>query len=246
MKHLIYIYCYHVDLLDEFIYYCYPLVENYDWVDIHVDFCSDTIEDSTLIKLQNKRINYGIVGNKGVDVLPFIKFLHKNVFKKKQYVAITKIHSKKSNNALRRLMYIPLVNDVFKFKEYHDLVEKNTIPIMLNNKHLLAETKENSDQKKEIIITDKVRFLNNKLGLKNEFGRFFFGTMFMTSTAFLEKLLTIDFETLDSFFEDESKPDMGIAHAFERVFGYSIIEFNGKHVTFDCNNEYVKLHRTII
>jgi hypothetical protein len=38
MKHLIYIYCYHTELLDEFIENCYPLVEKFDWVDLHIDF----------------------------------------------------------------------------------------------------------------------------------------------------------------------------------------------------------------
>ena len=30
MKHIIYIYCYHIDLLDEFIENCYPLIEKYN------------------------------------------------------------------------------------------------------------------------------------------------------------------------------------------------------------------------
>ena len=145
MKHLIYIYCYHIDLLDEFIKNSYYLVENFEWVDMHIDFCEDTINDYTLNKLNNKKLTYGIVKNKGLDVLPFIKFMYDNVLNKNIYNVITKIHSKKSIQPLRKLMYIPLLKD---FEKHHLAIKNNSNKItMLNNKFLLDKYDINKEKK---------------------------------------------------------------------------------------------------
>jgi lipopolysaccharide biosynthesis protein len=242
MKHLIYIYCFHVDLLDEFIENCYPLVEKYDWVDLHIDFCKETIDELTLDKIKSKRITYGIVNNKGVDVLPFIKFLYDNVLNKEKYDVITKIHSKRSNQGQRKLMYIPMVNN---FENCHNVIKNSNIPIMLNNNFILSKTNPNDNQRWEKNIINKIKILNKELNLSTEYGYFFYGTMFMTSVVFLERLFNVDFFVIENLFENNN-PRFGMAHAFEKVFGYAITEFGGEHKTFECENIYVKLNPSLI
>jgi hypothetical protein len=249
MKHLIYIYCYHIDLLDEFIENCYPLVEKFNWVDLHIDFCKDTIDDGTLTKLENKKITYGLVENKGLDVLPFIRFLYENVLNKNIYNVITKIHSKKSNQALRKLMYIPLIQN---FEKNHLIVKTNDNKITILNNNLLLDRCDNKQKKLNehqikwnLEAFEKVKILNKILNLKNEYGDFFYGTMFMTSIYFLEKLFNVDYNLLEPLFKS-GKPNNGYEFTFEKIFGYSITEFGGEHITFECENIYLKLNTTFI
>ena len=94
MRHLILIYCYHIEVLDEFLVNCYHLLEKNNFVDIHIDFCEDTITDEVLEKIKPSRITYSIVENRGMDVLPFVKTLYDKVLFTDTYSVVTKIQSK--------------------------------------------------------------------------------------------------------------------------------------------------------
>jgi hypothetical protein len=102
-------------LLDEFLVNCYHLLEKSNFVDIHIDFCEDTITDGILEKIKPSKITYSIVENRGMDVIPFVKTLYDKVLFTDTYSVVTKIQSKKSYDDWRVHAYKPLVDDYEKF-----------------------------------------------------------------------------------------------------------------------------------
>jgi hypothetical protein len=235
MKHLIYVYCYHIELLDEFIENCYPLVETYHWVDLHIDFCEDTFNLSIIDKLKNKKITYGIIKNKGMDVLPYIKYLYENVFNNNKYSVITKIHSKMRDDGIRKTGYIPLI---LNFKKLHDFIEQSEMPIIMNNQYMVED-------KIEKRIESMLKDMNKILKLTKESGNFFHGTMFMTSKVYMNKLFNVDYEDIECKFEN-GKPDFGYAHVMERIFGYAVEEYGGKLEIFNTDIKFDKTYKGII
>jgi len=234
MRHLILIYCYHIDVLNEFLVNCYHLLEKSDFVDIHIDFCEDTITDEILEKIKPSKITYSIVENRGLDVLPFVKTLYDKVLFTDTYSVVTKIQSKKSNDDWRVHAYKPLVNDYEKFLNMHVYIEnfqKNQIPLMIGTSTILKDTEEvlsgyhAHDMVK--ILSDK--FFNFTQNI--EYGvPFFAGTMFMASTTLFKKMFEgVDYDEFASYFET-GKPLTGYAHAMERIFGFAIREYGGKIV----------------
>jgi hypothetical protein len=234
MRHLILIYCYHIDVLNEFLVNCYHLLEKSDFVDIHIDFCEDTITDEVLEKIKPSRITYSIVENRGMDVLPFVKTLYDKVLFTDTYSVVTKIQSKKSNDDWRVHAYKPLVDDYEKFLNMHLYIEnfqKNEIPLMIGTSTILKDAEEvlsgyhAHDMVK--ILSDK--FFNFTQNI--EYGvPFFAGTMFMASTPLFKKMFEgIDYDEFASYFET-GKPLTGYAHAMERIFGFAIREYGGKIV----------------
>jgi len=234
MRHLILIYCYHIDVLNEFLVNCYHLLEKSDFVDIHIDFCEDTITDEILEKIKPSKITYSIVENRGLDVLPFVKTLYDKVLFTDTYSVVTKIQSKKSNDDWRVHAYKPLVDDYEKFLNMHVYIEnfqKNQIPLMIGTSTILKDTEEvlsgyhAHDMVK--ILSDK--FFNFTQNI--EYGvPFFAGTMFMASTPLFKKMFEgVDYDEFASYFET-GKPLTGYAHAMERIFGFAIREYGGKIV----------------
>lgn len=234
MRHLILIYCYHIDVLNEFLINCYHLLEKSDFVDIHIDFCEDTITDEVLEKIKPSKITYSIVENRGMDVLPFVKTLYDKVLFTDTYSVVTKIQSKKSDNDWRIHAYKPLVDDYEKFLNMHLYIEKfqeNEIPLMIGTSTILKDTEEvlsgyhAHDMVK--ILSDK--FFNFTQNI--EYGvPFFAGTMFMASTTLFKKMFEgVDYDEFASYFET-GKPLTGYAHAMERIFGFAIREYGGKIV----------------
>ena len=234
MRHLILIYCYHIEVLDEFLINCYHLLEKSDFVDIHIDFCEDTITDEILEKIKPSKITYSIVENRGLDVLPFVKTLYDKVLFTDTYSVVTKIQSKKSNDDWRVHAYKPLVDDYEKFLNMHVYIEnfqKNQIPLMIGTSTILKDTEEvlsgyhAHDMVK--ILSDK--FFNFTQNI--EYGvPFFAGTMFMASTTLFKKMFEgVDYDEFASYFET-GKPLTGYAHAMERIFGFAIREYGGKIV----------------
>ena len=238
MKHLIYIYCYNTEVLYEFIENCYPLVETFDWVDLHIDFCKETINQNLIDKIKNKRITYGIVENRGMDVLPYIKYLYDNVLNSNKYSVITKIHSKMRDNGIRKTAYIPLVSNIKKFEEFHKLIEESKVPIILNNQYMVEDRVE---KKIEVILKD----MNVILKLKNESGKFFHATMFMTSKLYMNKLFNVEYKDIEYKFE-KGKPGYGYVHVMERLFGYAVEEYGGKLEIFNSDIKFNKTHKGII
>ena len=186
--------------MDEFIQNCYPLVDEYEWVDMHIDFCEDTFTDNCLNKLKSKRITYGVVENRGVDVLPYIKYLYQHILNKNEYSVITKIHSKMRNNGIRKTAYIPMVSNKKKFKQFHNLIEEAKIPVILTNQYMVSNQNE---PRIAIMLNDMI----NILKLTNKNGRFVHGTMFMTSTLYLNKLFNVEYKDIEYKFE-KGKPNL--------------------------------------
>jgi hypothetical protein len=220
--------------LNEFLINCYHLLEKSDFVDIHIDFCEDTITDEVLEKIKPSRITYSIVENRGMDVLPFVKTLYDKVLFTDTYSVVTKIQSKKSNDDWRVHAYKPLVDDYEKFLNMHLYIEnfqKNEIPLMIGTSTILKDCEEflsgyhAHDMVK--ILSDK--FFNFTQNI--EYGvPFFAGTMFMTSTSLFKKMFEgVDYDEFASYFET-GKPLTGYAHAMERIFGFAIREYGGKIV----------------
>jgi hypothetical protein len=220
--------------LNEFLVNCYHLLEKSDFVDIHIDFCEDTITDEVLEKIKPSRITYSIVENRGMDVLPFVKTLYDKVLFTDTYSVVTKIQSKKSNDDWRVHAYKPLVDDYEKFLNMHLYIEnfqKNEIPLMIGTSTILKDAEEvlsgyhAHDMVK--ILSDK--FFNFTQNI--EYGvPFFAGTMFMASTPLFKKMFEgIDYDEFASYFET-GKPLTGYAHAMERIFGFAIREYGGKIV----------------
>jgi lipopolysaccharide biosynthesis protein len=238
MKHLIYIYCYHTELLDEFIENCYPLVEKFDWVDLHIDFCEETINQNKIDIVKNKRITYGIVENRGLDVLPYIKYLYDNVINSDKYSVITKIHSKMRDDGIRKTAYIPFFSNLVRFEEFHKFIEESGKPIMLNNQHMVENRVEN---RIELMLKD----MNRTLQLTKENGLFFHGTMFMTSKLYMNKLFNVDYNDIEYKFE-KGKPNFGYAHVMERLFGYAVEEYGGRLEIFNSDIKFNKTYNGII
>jgi lipopolysaccharide biosynthesis protein len=238
MKHLIYIYCYNIEILDEFIENCYPLVEKFNWVDLHIDFCEETINKIVIDKIKNKKITYGLVENRGTDVLPYIKYLYKNVLNNNKYSVITKIHSKIRDDGIRKTAYIPIVSDFDRFQNLHKLIEKSEIPIIVNNQYMV----ENKEEEK---IKFMLKDMNKILNLTKESGKFFHGTMFMTSKLYMNKLFNVDYQDIEYKFE-KGKPDFGYAHVMERMFGYAVEEYGGKLEIFNSDIKFNKTYKGII
>jgi hypothetical protein len=220
--------------LNEFLVNCYHLLEKSDFVDIHIDFCEDTITDEILEKIKPSKITYSIVENRGLDVLPFVKTLYDKVLFTDTYSVVTKIQSKKSNDDWRVHAYKPLVDDYEKFLNMHVYIEnfqKNQIPLMIGTSTILKDTEEvfsgyhAHDMVK--ILSDK--FFNFTQNI--EYGvPFFAGTMFMASTTLFKKMFEgVDYDEFASYFET-GKPLTGYAHAMERIFGFAIREYGGKIV----------------
>jgi lipopolysaccharide biosynthesis protein len=246
MKHLIYIYCYNVELLDEFLENCYPTVEEFDMVDMHIDFSRDTYNEEAIEKLKGKRITYEIRENRGMDILPFVSTLYERVFPTDEYSVITKIQSKVSDDSWRKWAYIPLFRDFYEFEQMHLFIEDNIangIPIMLNHR-LTIDTNE-VERAGHIHAFEKIKELNNKFfHFEKLGGAFFAGTMFMTSTLFLKSMFNgVDYEEFSSMFE-EGKPLTGYAHAMERLFGYAVENYGGKLVGIGKDNEPMRKEHT--
>jgi hypothetical protein len=234
MRHLILIYCYHTEVLDEFLVNCYHLLEKSNFVDIHIDFCKDTITDEVLQKIKPSNITYSIVENRGMDVLPFVKTLYDKVLFTDTYSAVTKIQSKKSNDDWRVHAYKPLVDDYEKFLNMHMYIEnfqKNEIPLMVGTSTILKDGEEFLSgyhaHNMVKILSDKFFHFNQNI----EYGvPFFAGTMFIASTSLFKKMFEgVDYDEFASYFE-VGKPLTGYAHAMERIFGFAIKEYGGRIV----------------
>jgi lipopolysaccharide biosynthesis protein len=246
MKHLIYIYCYHIELLDEFLENCYPTVEEFDMVDMHIDFSHETYTEELLKKIEGKRITYSVRENRGMDILPFVKTLYDIVFPTDEYSVITKIQSKVSDNDWRKWAYIPLFRDFSEFEQMHLFIEDNIrcgIPIMLN--HRLTLDNYEMQRAGHVHGFDKIKELNDKFfHFEKISGSFFAGTMFMTSTLFLKSMFNgVDYEEFSSMFES-GKPLTGYAHAMERLFGYAVENFGGKMVGIGKESEPIRKEHT--
>jgi hypothetical protein len=234
MRHLILIYCYHIEVLDEFLINCYHLLEKSDFVDIHIDFCEDTITDEVLEKIKPSKITYSIVENRGMDVLPFVKTLYDKVLFTDTYSVVTKIQSKKSDNDWRIHAYKPLVDDYEKFLNMHLYIEnfqKNEIPLMIGTSTILKDAEEvlSGYHAHDMVKTLSDKFFHFRQNI--EYGiPFFAGTMFMSSTLLFKKMFNeVNFDEFASYFET-GKPLTGHAHAMERIFGFAIREYGGKIV----------------
>jgi lipopolysaccharide biosynthesis protein len=244
MKHLICIYCYHLDVLDEFLQNCYPILEEYDMVDMHIDFCKDTVTDEAIEKLNDVRISYAIRENRGMDILPFITTLYDKVLKTDEYSVITKIQSKVSDYNWRHWAYIPLVRDLGEFEQMHLFIEDNIargIPIMLN--HRLTLDTDEVERAGYIHALDKISELNDKFfHFEKLSGAFFAGSMFMSSTLLFKSMFnSVNYNEFSSMFE-EGKPNTGYAHAMERLFGYAVENYGGKMVGIGRDLEPVFVH----
>jgi lipopolysaccharide biosynthesis protein len=231
MKTLIYLHCYNVDLLEEFLFHIKPVLNKS--TDLHIDFCISTF-DENLLKNFDVPFTHRIIENKGLDVLPFINYFYEKLLHTTKYDYIVKLHTKKSNEFLRKLMYIPLLDEIKK-SNFNIKTEKY---IILNNDYLLVDTNFSSD------LLEKINTLNNILGLTLTKGKFFYGTMFLTTISFLKRLFNTNFQNLEPLFEVEKNKDT-FAHAFEVLFGLAILEFGGELKTFYCENDFVKLDRTL-
>lgn len=235
MRHLILIYCYHIEVLDEFLVNCYHLLEKSNFVDIHIDFCEDTITDEVLEKIKPSRITYSVKENRGLDVLPFIKTLYDKVLFTDTYSVVTKIQSKKSNDDWRVHAYKPLVDDYEKFLNMHLYIEKfqndGGVPLMIGTSAVLkdGESVLSGYHAFNMVKTLSDKFFHFRQNI--EYGiPFFAGTMFMSSTLLFKKMFNgVNFDEFASHFE-KGKPDTGYAHAMERIFGFAIREYNGKMI----------------
>jgi lipopolysaccharide biosynthesis protein len=244
MKHLICIYCYHLDVLDEFLENTCPILDEYEMVDVHIDFSKDTYTDEVIEKLKGLRVSYSIRENRGMDVLPFVKTLYEKVVNSDEYSVITKIQSKSSDANWRHWAYIPLLRDLGEFEQMHLFIEDNIlngIPIMIN--HRLTLDTDEVERTGHIHVFDKITELNDKFfHFEKLGGAFFAGTMFMTSALLLKSMFNeVKYEEFSSLFE-EGKPVSGYAHAMERLFGYAVENYGGKMVGIGKDSEPVKVH----
>lgn len=154
-----------------------------------------------------------LVENRGRDVLPFLNVLH--VIKDMGYVAVCKIHSKRSiyrddgdkirNELLESLLGSNkiVLNIVDRFRQQQDL------GIIVPGKYLIPHTDHNMTYSGAI-----VKDLSSKLGLNFSYSEFIAGSMFWFRPKALESLLSIE----ESLFEvEEGLADGTLAHGIERI-----------------------------
>jgi lipopolysaccharide biosynthesis protein len=97
------------------------------------------------------------------------------------------------------------------------------------------------EKKIEVILKD----MNVILKLKNESGKFFHSTMFMTSKLYMNKLFNVDYNDIEYKFE-KGKPNFGYAHVMERLFGYAVEEYGGRLEIFNSDIKFNKTYKGII
>ena len=243
MKHLICLYCYHIELLDEFLENCYPILEEYDMVDMHIDFCKDTVTDEAIERLKNMRVTYAVRENRGVDILPFTKTLYEKVFSSVEYSVVTKLQSKLSDDIWRYWSYVPIVGNLEVFEKMHLFVEDNIvngIPIMLNHRVTLDSSE--VERVGYVHAIKEIETLNDKFFHFDKLdGAFFAGTMFMAPVLLFKTMFNdIDYEEFSSYFE-VGKPVSGYSHAMERLYGYAVENYGGKLVGIGADDEPMRL-----
>jgi lipopolysaccharide biosynthesis protein len=222
---------YYNDLWFEFKEYLIPIMENCD-VDLYVTLTKD--DTSAIEDIKQITNNIYILENKGLDIGPFLYVLDK--IKNINYITITKIHSKKSLQKIslngdiwRKNSYQPLLYNTYCYTELSNIIKNNPLYMIgsLSNYYKYSKDMNSLIHKNKLI---QQTLFDLKINIKQNHKKleFFAGTMFMTSHYYLKKLLEncniLDFyEKLENGYIINSK-----AHAMERIFGYYLIELNGK------------------
>lgn len=154
-----------------------------------------------------------LVENRGRDVLPFLKILQ--VIKDMGYVAVCKIHSKRSlyrddGDKIRGELIGSLLGSKETILSVVDRFERQKdIGVIVPVKYLIPHTDHNMTYCGAIVTE-----LSSKLGFNFSYCEFIAGSMFWFRPKALEALLSID----ESSFEvEDGLADGTIAHGIERV-----------------------------
>ncbi|MBA2923309.1 hypothetical protein G9Q84_10425 [Pseudomonas sp. P7] len=163
-----------------------------------------------------------LVENRGRDVLPFLKVLE--VIKDMNYVAVCKIHSKRSiyrddgdkirDDLLEQLLgsNSTVLNIVDRFRQQQDL------GMLAPGKYLIPHTDHNMTYCGPVVAE-----LSSKLHINFSYSEFIAGSMFWFRPKALEALLSIE----ESLFEvEEGLADGTLAHGVERILCHVVMKSN--------------------
>jgi lipopolysaccharide biosynthesis protein len=160
--------------------------------------------------------NIQLVENRGRDILPFIKTLKE--IAGKDYLAILKIHSKKSEyrkdgDIIRDELYSSLVNNQITLEKIPDYFDKNKkLGILVPKKYFLRHGPINMYFNNENILR-----ISSIIGIDFIEDKFPAGSMFWVRPSALNKLLKLS--EGDVFEVEDGLADGTTAHAVERLFG---------------------------
>ncbi|ABP33541.1 glycoside hydrolase family 99-like domain-containing protein [Polynucleobacter asymbioticus] len=174
------------------------------------------LEQYQSIKNDFPSANIELVENRGRDILPFINVLKKIIHK--NYVAICKIHSKKSEyrsdgEVIRKELYFSLINNEITLEKIPKFFEVNKkLGMLVPGKYFLQHNDINMYFNRENISK-----VCSVIGVNFKESKFPAGSMFWARPAALQKLLKL--ESGELFDVEEGLADGTVAHAVERLFG---------------------------
>jgi lipopolysaccharide biosynthesis protein len=232
MKTAIILHLYYQDLWPEFKEKIIPILSD----DVHL-YISVVNSDSTHIS-DMKLYSNGVylVDNRGLDFGPFL--LIYNELKNLNYKFVIKLHSKKSLHSpdkgkrWRVEMLNSLLGSSSHFNNLIKYMETNTDIYMGGCGNWFRTRKDewytHSDRVGSMGVIKKVADILNV----EDHGSFFAGSMFITSTLYLDKLFNnIDIMEFYNHFEYGYSIEGLVAHGMERVIGYGVEFYNGKYLT---------------
>jgi hypothetical protein len=214
-----------------------PLIKNLDVPrDIYITINNKEYEKT--IKEQIPESNIILLKNSGADIAPFVKTIQHINSTGKKYKYILKLHTKKSSQTNEFWTHC------FRNSVYKNLC-KNLSSIVL-----LLEVEESigmiGSPNTRLSLTHEQDFINEKnfnkirklLKIEDNTIDFIYGTMFVVRYDIINYFLT---NLNVDIFEKRHKSDGTIAHAFERLFGNMIREFNKRIYVLGEKNEESKL-----
>ena len=198
-----------------------------DW-DLYVTLCNSDNNVINKIKTFKPDAQIILVGNKGYDVLPFLKVLR--TCNLADYDYILKLHTKNKimahvqyNNIVYKnyLWRDKLINALLKskkcFKDNLKILEKRQDVGIIADKDLVFElTKYAGEIPEDTYLLEE---LKQRLNIKNNYKFFVAGTMFIARAEIFEKLVKSNISEYDFDSKSESLTSGSMAHLLERIMG---------------------------
>jgi lipopolysaccharide biosynthesis protein len=219
---------YYQDLWQEFKQKLIPLLNENVHLYVTVNGTSEHLGD--IFKHATKAY---ILENRGADFGPFVYVF--NEIKDMDYKHVLKLHGKRS-------LHNQKLGDIWRKKLTEVLIETpdvfNSVVESMNTDERVFMAGAYScfyDTKKEpldgagrVAEEESIQRLNKHLKAAIH-GSFFAGSMFMVSKKYLDLLFKdVDLNKLYGEFEVGYRRDRSVAHAMERVIGYSVEHYGGK------------------
>lgn len=230
MKIAIILHLYYQDLWPEFKEKILPILSETTHLYVSINDETEYTDDIRIIAKEVYKVE-----NRGMDFGPFILLYDK--LRNMGYKYIVKLHGKKSLHSpgfgdyWRNTLVNSIIKSPEQFQHIINYMETDPSIYMASSSEFYhdidREPLNHPNRIAALPFINKVRTFVNS----GEHGCFFAGSMFVTTTDYLEKFFKgVNLEILYEQFEHGYLLD-SFAHGMERVIGYGVSTNNGKYLT---------------